>query len=87
MSWNYRVCKETINEFTSYSIREAYYNDDNGIWAVSKDPMSAYSEIMDNDLTEEGALKELKSDLDKMLLALDKDIIDLTDFVFAEHES
>lgn len=78
--WNYRLCKTTYNkgeeyEEVGYEIREAYYNKDGGIWAVTEEAKGVYSD--------EG-IDGVKQVLEWMKLALDKDIIDLDTFVFAK---
>jgi len=71
MIWNYRVCKETYSKGTQdeeeyYSIREVYYNDDK-ITSVTENPVgvSGYN------------IEDLKFSLEKMQLALNKDVIDV----------
>ena len=77
MTWNYRVCKETYGNGTQnveigYSIREAYYNKNGGIWAVTERAKSPYGE----------SIEEIKQCLELMRLALNKEVIDLDTFVF-----
>ena len=75
--WNFRICKNTNRgpdyEEVSYQIREAYYNEDGGIWAVTEDAKGVYGED----------IEDVKDCLAKMQLSLNKEIIDLDTFVFA----
>lgn len=92
--WNYRVCKETRYwEFedkgqqsaATHSIREAYYNKDGGIWAVTLEPKPITAEISDFDLdTESECIESMKSQMELMQLAYSKPVLDLDTFVFAD---
>lgn len=94
--WNYRLCKKTHrgdtndpNKVTcvSYEIHEAYYNKDGSVWAITEDPVTvgSYLEFMEEiDEIEAEKLAELGKTLDWMRLALDKEIIDLDTYVFAQ---
>lgn len=69
--WNYRVCKETYKINTPeaeeyYSIREVYYDGDK-ITAVSESVSGISGYTVD----------EIKFSLEKMQLALNKDIVDV----------
>lgn len=86
--WNFRVCKEKykdIGDVWELSIREVYYNDDDSIWAVSQNAISAHGEI-DEDSDEAAALKDVKADLQRMQECTEKPILDLNTLVFAAHE-
>jgi len=77
--WNYRVCKETYSKNTQdeevmYTIREAYYNKDGGIWAVTEGAKGVSGESID----------DLKQALEWMHLAINKEVLDLDTFVFAK---
>ena len=77
--WNYRLCRITYNkgeeyEEVGYEIREAYYNKDGSIWAVTEEAKEVYSD--------EG-VAGIRQVLEWMTLALDKEIIDLDTFKFA----
>ena len=78
--WNYRLCKQTYRsesfEEVAYEIREAYYNKDGGIWAVTENAARPFGE----------SPGELTTVLDRMKTALDKEIIDLDTFVFARQD-
>lgn len=81
-TWNYRLCKVTYNkgeesEEVSYEIREAYYNDDGSIWAVTDDAVGIYGD------TPETA----KRTYVWVGLAYEKEIIDLDTFVFAKRDN
>ena len=82
MSWNYRLCKETYrkdcaDEEVGYSIREAYYNKNGGIWAITEHAIGVYGESVD----------DIKRCLEWMQSALEKEIIDLDVFVFEKADS
>lgn len=71
MTWNYRVCKETYKLGTPdaeeyYSIREVYYDGDK-ITSVTENAVgvSGYT------------FEEIQFSLEKMQLALNKDIVDI----------
>lgn len=75
MSWNYRVIKKDfLGEYVdipedqvSFGIHEVYYDDSTGgIVSCTIDPVDPYGESMD----------ELRDCLNKMLLALDKPVLD-----------
>ena len=67
--WNHRVTKATIDGETVYEIREVYYDlptTSDGIgW--TQDASAPYGETLD----------ELRQDLERMLAALDKPVIDI----------
>lgn len=89
--WNYRIgrkkCQSEHREHPVYfyGIYEVFYNDDGTIWATTEEPVSIgveqYVELGD---TEEWALKEIEGGLDKMRIALTKEILDLDTIVFVE---
>lgn len=71
MTWNYRVFKETYNKGNDdeefiFSIRETYY-DENGKVNGYTNPIAPFAESLDG----------LKWVLEKMQIALNKDVIDL----------
>ena len=67
MSWNHRIIFHEKNEKqeTYYAIHEVFYNDDDGIWAFTTDPVKIYGD-------EE---HEIKENLERMLEACDKPIL------------
>lgn len=68
MTWNYRVCKERIlNEEDYYSVREVYYDADGKITAVTENAVGVSGYTID----------EIKFSLEKMQLALNKDVVDI----------
>ena len=81
MSWNYRLCKSVYKgadyEEVTYDIREAYYNKDGGIWAITDNAVGIVGEDIDS----------VKQSLTWMQLALEKEVIDLDTFVFAKADS
>lgn len=87
--WNYRICRKKCQSehrpepVYFYGIYEVYYNDDGTIWASTEQPTSLgcdrYVELGD---TEEWALGEIKSGLEKMLKCLDTEILDLDTIVY-----
>lgn len=78
MTWNYRLCKTTYKgegyEEDSYEIREAYYNNAGGIWAVTENAKGVYGETID----------EVKTCMAYMQAAFEKEVIDLNTFIFAK---
>lgn len=77
--WDYRLVKVTYNkgeehEEVAYEIREAYYNKDGSIWAVTEEAKGIYGEDI------AGILQVLEW----MKMATEKEIIDLDTFVFVE---
>jgi len=71
MTWNYRVCKETYSKGTQdeeeyLTIREVYYDGDK-ITGVTEDAVGVGGYTID----------EIKFSLEKMQLALNKDIVDV----------
>lgn len=75
MSWNYRVVRKnvymgkTIAPEVQYGIHETYYSGDKPT-AITTDHMRPYGET----------LEELKSDLEKMVAALEKPVLNWEDF-------
>ena len=92
MSWNNRVCKETIQRPTgdvvTYSIREVYYanKDQTKIHAVTEDHVGVYADIWADDITEEECLKEMTETVERFAKALKQPIIDLDTIEYAERE-
>ena len=70
MTWNYRVVKSVINGEESYAIHEAYYNEDGEPKSITVDSIAAYGD----------SAEELKLDLERMLEALSKPILNEIDF-------
>lgn len=66
--WNYRVIKSKDGEDDYYQVHSIYYNDNSEISAKSLHAAKAGG----------NTLEELRSDLQRMLEALDKPIIDET---------
>jgi hypothetical protein len=82
MGWNYRIVKQTYckgeeSEETLYEMREAYYNKDGSIWAITENPVT---------ITSEEGVENIKQVLEWMSLALTKDVIDADTYVFSEPE-
>lgn len=85
-TWNYRLCSETAREHDGkpviyYSLREAYYNDDGEIWAVTENATGLGFDRYPFEDTD--PLDTVRVSLDRMRLALDKPIVDLDTIVFA----
>lgn len=82
MAWNYRVVRKnvymgkTIAPEVQFGIHETYYNDKDEPTAITTDHMRPYGET----------LEELKSDLEKMVAALDKPVLNWEDFKDKEVE-
>ena len=81
-SWNYRVVRKnvymgkTIAPEVQFGIHETYYNGKDEPTAITTDHMSPYG----------GTLDELKSDLEKMVVALEKPVLNWEDFKNKEVE-
>jgi len=81
MAWNYRVVRKnvymgkTITPEIQFGIHEAYYTDDIPT-AITTNHMPPYGET----------LEELKSDLEKMVAALEKPVLIWEDFKAKEVE-
>lgn len=86
-SWNYRLCKETVREYDGepvvyYSLREAYYNANDEIWAVTESsPGIGFDQYSFEDFD---PIEEAKTALNRMRQALDRPIVDLDTIVFAD---
>ena len=74
--WNYRICKRTDPKTQSiyYAIHEAFYNKDGSIFALSQDPIEPMGETVN----------ELTSDLNYMMLALSKEVLDYDNMKYAK---
>jgi len=78
MSWNYVICKvanfkgEEYEE-TVFEIREAYYNTDGSIWAVTEHPASFISDD----------LAGVAKNIEWLRQSLDREVIDLDTYIFA----
>lgn len=70
MTWNYRIIKETINNTIHYSIHEVYYDENGAPSFFSENPITPYGEYLD----------DLKKDLQLMLKAFDKPVLDASIF-------
>lgn len=82
MNWNYRLCKVIFDkgeesEEVSYEIREAYYNDDGSIWAVTDQAVGIYGDTVET----------AKRSYEWVGLAYQKEVIDLDTYVFAKRDS
>lgn len=77
--WNYRICKYTVtpNEEVAFEVREAYYNDDGSIYAITDEAIGIYG----------GSIEDIQQSYDWMAEAFKKDIIDLDTFVFTPHKA
>ena len=73
MSWNYRVVKRLEQDPScpyTYSIHEAHYDDDGQVIGITEGSIEPNGETS----------KELKKDLETMLIAFDKPILNYEDF-------
>lgn len=80
--WNYRLCKETVNNIAVYSLKEVYYNKNGEIWAVTENPAS----FVIDDLSEEEMMQDFTKTIQLMNLAKEKPIVDLDTIVFASND-
>lgn len=80
MTWDYRVIKETRiqgdDTINTYSIYEVYYDEDNNIEFISKDPINPHGE----------SLEELQGDLEYMIKALVKPLLDMKEVELMSEE-
>lgn len=88
--WNYRLCKETVREYDGepvsyYSIREAYYNDDGSIWAVTGNEVGLGFDRYSFET--EDPIDTARQSLNWMLAALEKPILDLDTIEYAPQQS
>lgn len=67
MTWNYRVIKQEQPEGTAFAIYEVYYDEQDNIQFISNDPQNPFGET----------IEELRGDLEYMLQALDKPVLDM----------
>ena len=86
-TWNYRLCKETVREHDGtpvfyYSLREAYYNDNEEVWAVTENAVGIGFDQYSFDTFD--PVEETASSLARMQQALERPILDLDTIVFAE---
>lgn len=65
--WNHRVIQKNYPEenYTEYSIREVFYNDDNTIYAYTENPMRLHGE----------SIESLRKYLEWCLKALDQPVL------------
>lgn len=82
--WNYRMVKVTYpapkslgleEPETGYEIREVYYNEDESIYAMSKDGMAPWGDTVE----------ELKENIELMKEAFNAPVIDEATVVFVDH--
>ena len=71
MSWNYRVIKRTFKKLSQeelffYYIHEAYYDKENRVNSISLNPLEPHGDTVE----------DLKKDLELMLEAFNKPILD-----------
>jgi len=71
MSWNYRLCKSTIDGNTVYGIHECYNEH-----SITVNPITISVCEDQNEIDDESTKKEIRWMLEKMLQALDKPVID-----------
>lgn len=74
--WNYRICKETYmkgtpNEEVGFTIREVYY-DGEKVTGCTEKGVSVYGETVE----------EIAEVLQKMSLALNKEVLDIDTFFY-----
>ena len=99
--WNHRVCKETLEPtgvtqmsgrpLVEYTIREAYYNNDGELCAVTENnpPIGVYAtnEYFPPEVpepSEEEIMNELRETVKRFEKALSKPIVDLDTIVWAD---
>jgi len=79
MGWNYRVFNEVKQNCNHYTIREVYYeaNNSNNLTGYTAKPIRPESFWEDEDST---PIEDLRWQLEKMLKALDKNVLTEQDF-------
>ena len=66
MTWNYRILKHSPQpDMTYYTVHECYYTDDGSENGYTENPVWAAG----------GTIEELRADLTRMLQALDRPVI------------
>ena len=73
--WNYRILARRINSEIQYGVYEVHYNEYNSIVAYTENPIQIFGYSDDED-----PIENIKWQLDAMLLALDKAILDYDNF-------
>ena len=76
--WNYRLCKEKIEGYDVYSIREVYYEDEN-ICSYSLIDHNHLNFTADKDDSETYVVENYNFVLKKILESINKPIVDLDD--------
>jgi hypothetical protein len=81
--WNYRICKHTENGEVNriiYDVREVFFNFDGTVNFYSSDPYLIHNILdkeYDENITEQEILTQLQFDCNKILLALEKPVLNL----------
>lgn len=70
MYWNYRVVKSSVNGETLYAVHEAFYKESLEPDSITENPITIYAE----------SLEGLRQNLELILKALDKPILDYDSF-------
>jgi len=65
MSWNYRIVEACEFDYSIFTVREVYYNDDGSIKSISETGITPYGETKG----------ELREDINLMLKAFDKPVL------------
>lgn len=102
-TWNHRVCKETVDRgltqtsgepLVEYTIREAFYNSDGELCAVTENnpPIGVYAtdEHFPPEVpkpSEEDILKEMKETIERFEKALSHPIVDIDTVVWAKWDN
>jgi hypothetical protein len=76
MSWNYRVVMQEANGYKSLGLREIYYNEDDSIFAMSREDEAPLGDD----------IEDLRGDLEIMMEALDKPVLVEKDIEFVDQE-
>ena len=74
--WNHRIIRKEYPEqnYTEFSVREVFYNDDNSIYAYDEEPVKAAGE----------SLESLRQYLEWCLKALDQPVLVDGEVVFSD---
>jgi hypothetical protein len=69
MTWNYRVVRVEEEGYDRYQLYEVYYDDDGKLEGMTENSMHPYGE----------SVEELQNDLEYMMEALRKPVLDMKD--------
>jgi len=83
MSWNHRLCKQTIDGKMRVAIHEVYYNKAGEPWCCTVEPITL-DMFADFDETEEQLVESIKENLKLIGTAYNYPVLDLDTIVWAD---